>query len=207
MKTARAGQILKIAVTGSAGSGKSAVCERLQQLGLKVVSSDALAKAAVLPGTVAFRRIVDAFGARVVLKDGTLDRPALRRIMVEDSTARKTLEGIVHPEVFRRINALTKAAGEKGEPAIVVEIPLLFEISAQSRFDLVLLVVAEREAQIRRLTSRDRVTRDGAAALLATQMPDSLKLEKADYIIRNHGSMAALIEQVDRFYDRVSKKK
>ncbi len=207
MKTARAGQILKIAVTGSAGSGKSAVCERLQQLGLTVVSSDVLARAAVLPGTAAFRRIVDAFGARVVLKDGTLDRPALRRIMVEDPTARKTLEGIVHPEVFRRINALTKAAGEKGEPAIVVEIPLLFEISAQSRFDLVLLVVAEREAQIRRLTSRDRVTRDGAAALLATQMPDSLKLEKADYIIRNHGSMTALIEQVDRFYDRVSKKK
>ncbi len=206
LKTAKAVHTLKIAVTGSAGSGKSSVCERLRQLGLRVVSADELAREAVLPGTEIFKLITDHFGAQVVSEDGTLDRRILRRIMLNDDRDRKILERLIHPEIFRRIHLITKAAEENNEPAVVAEIPLLFETSAQAIFDLVLLVTADRKLQIDRLMTRDHVTHDSAAALLDAQMPDRVKIEQADVILNNQGTLDLMYKQVDLFYRLIVKK-
>lgn len=206
-QAAAKGQTLKIAVTGSAGSGKSTVCDRLRQLGLTVVSADALARKAVLPGTPAYQKIIDHFGPQVLSADGTLDRPALRHRMLNDVRARQTLEKLIHPEVLRQIGSRARAAAEKSEPAVVVEIPLLFEVSAQDEFDLILLVVSDREAQIERLMRRDQVARDSAAALLDSQLPDRVKLQSADFVIYNRGSKPGVLMEVDRFYRTVFKNK
>ncbi len=197
---------LKVAVTGSAGSGKSSVCKRLQQLGLKVISSDILARAAVRPKTAAYRQIVEHFGKKAVKSDGTLDREMLRHLIVTDDSNRKILEQFVHPQIINLICSHMTAAEKEGVPIIAVEVPLLFELALEKRFDVVLLVVAERAVKIERLMQRDHISRDDAEALLNIQMPDKEKLKNSDFVIYNNGSPEQTIKDVDIFFDQFCKK-
>jgi dephospho-CoA kinase len=198
---------LKVAVTGSAGSGKSSVCKRLKQLGLRVISSDILAREAVRPKTAAYRQIVAHFGKTVVKSDGTLDREMLRHLIVTDDRNRKILEQFVHPQIINRICSHITAAEKEGVPIIAVEVPLLFELALEKRFDLVLLVIAERATKIERLMARDHTTRDDAEALLNIQMPDKEKVKNSDFVIDNNGSLEQTIKNADIFFDQFCKKK
>jgi len=196
---------LKIAVTGGAGSGKSTVCERLQALGLKVVSADVLAREAVQPGRPAYEKVLAHFGLNVVRADGKLDRRLLRHIIVNDDRARDALERCVHPEIIALIH--TYLTDEKHTaPAVAIEVPLLFELALETGFDVVLLVIAARKVQTRRLIERDRVSAQDAEALIDSQMADADKIKKSDFVIRNEGSLEALHQAVDRFYDLFCKK-
>jgi len=91
-------KVFKVAVTGGAGSGKSSVCNRLKELGITIISSDTLAREAVAPGSTAHKKILNYFGEKVVLSDGKLNRQMLRRIIVNDGVARRSLEQFIHPE-------------------------------------------------------------------------------------------------------------
>lgn len=206
IKPAAGNKTLKVAVTGSAGSGKSSVCERLKQLGVPVVSSDELAREAVAPGTAALKQIVKYFGSEALNEDGTLNRQRIRQIVVRDAGARKKLEAFVHPEIVKRIHAYVAAAEKEKCSAIIVEVPLLFELALDEQFDAVLLVLAGRRQQVERLVRRDHVTRDEAEALLNLQMPDEDKVEKSDYVIHNDGTLEKMRNAVDSFYREVFKK-
>lgn len=199
-------QTLKVAVTGSAGSGKSSVCERLKQLGALVVSSDDLAREAVAPGTTALKRIARHFGAEAINADGTLNRQHIRQIIVSDASARKKLEAFVHPEIAKRIRANIAAAEKEKRSVVIVEVPLLFELAMEKQFDAVLLVLAERKQRVERLVRRDHVTIDEAEALLNLQMPDTDKVAKSDYVIHNDDTPEKLQNAVDAFYREVFKK-
>jgi len=198
--------ILKIAVTGSAASGKSSVCRRLQELGLQVVSSDFLAREAVRPESPAFRKIVKHFGKQVLKSDGTLDRKRLRHIIVRDERNRGVLESFVHPRIIDLIHSHIAAAAKEGRAVIAVEVPLLFELSLDDEFDVVLLIVAERRMQVERLARRDRVSPAEAEALLKIQLPDKKKIANSDYIIHNTGPIEQMVKQVDEFFEKFCKK-
>ena len=196
-----------IAVTGGAGSGKSLVCKRFRDLGAAVIDCDELAREAVAPGSRAYRNIVAHFGASVVCPDGTLDRRRLRRKIVSDHGARSILNGIVHPEIIRLMQARMVRAEASGKEMIVVEVPLLFELGLEDRFDAVIVVSVSSEVQLQRIAARDNISPDQARALAATQMPDAQKRRKAMFLIENNGSIEDLARTVDELYKKFCQKK
>jgi dephospho-CoA kinase len=195
-----------IAVTGNAGSGKTTVCERLKSLGLPVILLDALAREVVNPGSVALQKIEKRFGKHILSDDGSLNRPALRRIILEDDAMRRDLEAILHPEIISLMRQRIREAGKAGAAIVIVEVPLLFEFDMRGQFDLVLLVTADHCFQIERLTARDKVSPGDARALIGAQMPDEQKRERSDFVINNNGSHSELINSVDRFHQMVYQK-
>ncbi len=190
-------------MTGSAGSGKSLVCRRFAALGLKVVNSDELARSVVMPGTAAHGAIKDRFGEKVLLKDGTLDRSRLRKLISSDSAKKKALEEIVHPAVLNALFDGMALAEKNGEPAVVAEVPLLFELGLETRFDLTITVAADEKKLLERIAKRDGVTLQEAKALVDLQMPQSEKVDRADLVVWNTGSVNELEIVVDKIHYRI----
>ncbi len=193
-------KIEKVAVTGSAGSGKTIVCSRFQELGLRVINSDALAREAVSQGSTAYKKIINYFGEKVLNDDATLNRQMLRRLIIHDDIARKALEHFIHPEIIKLMKAQITAAEKDGNFVVVVEVPLLFEFDMESWFDETILVIAKRELRLKRLMDRDNISRSDAKNLLDIQMPDEEKAGRADFVLQNNGSVEQLIELVDIYY-------
>ena len=198
-------KVFKVAVTGGAGSGKSFVCNRLKDLGIKIISSDTLAREAVAPGSTAHEKILKHFGEKVVLSDGTLNRQMLRRIIVIDSSARRSLEQFIHPEISKLMEQKMAQAQQHGDRVVVVEVPLLFELGMEEQFDLVVVVSADPNLRVKRLMDRDKVSREDAEELLNVQMPDQEKVERAGFVLSNDGSREQLIRSVDRLYEKFLK--
>jgi len=190
---------LKVAVTGSAGSGKTAVCDRLKALGLQVINTDSLAREVVAPGSRGFGEIVNRFGPNVLLPGGSLNRSALRRTITSDAEARRSLENIIHPKIFERMELEMAGAVKDSCTIIFVEVPLLFEAGWNDYFDVIVMVSADDEIRIQRLMARDNVSRQEARALLKIQKPDHEKIKQSDFIIKNNGSGEQLAGEVDRF--------
>jgi dephospho-CoA kinase len=195
---------LKVAVTGGAGSGKTSVCNRLKELGVKVISADEMAREAVAPGSEALTKIIRFFGEKVVLSDGTLNRKILRR-MITDDDARLTLERVLHHEITKLIQKNVVCAEKEGCRIVVIEVPLLFELDMKERFDRVVVVIADKELRVKRLMERDQTSRDAAKDLINVQMPDEEKIGRADHVVWNEGSMEKLVESVDVLFKNLTK--
>jgi dephospho-CoA kinase len=197
---------LRVGVTGNAGSGKSLVCRRFAALGAKIVSADVLARAALAPGSGGHAQVLKHFGVKALGPDGTLDRKALRLMILEDEAARRTLERIVHPEVVRRIREAIEDTDPAQNPMVVVEVPLLFEVGLEQIFDIVIVVRSPRESKLQRLIRRDGVSRREAENLLNLQMPDADNADRADFVIRNSGSRRRTIALVDQIFTELHQK-
>jgi dephospho-CoA kinase len=196
--------MFKIAVTGGAGSGKTFVCSRLKALGLEVISADDVAKEAVVPGSEALQKIAGIFGEKILLRDGSLNRKMLRQIITDDHIARKTLESILHHEISTLIFNNVIRMEKEGHRMVVIEVPLLFELDLQDRFDWVIVVSAHKELRIQRLMERDHISRDSAEKLINVQLQDKIKVEGADYVVWNEGSKEDLVRSVDVLFKNLS---
>ncbi|MEA3279871.1 MAG: dephospho-CoA kinase [Thermodesulfobacteriota bacterium] len=196
-------KIEKIAVTGSAGSGKTTVCSRFQELGLRVINADVLAREVVFPGSTAYKKIINYFGEKVLNDDATLNRRMLRHSIIHDDIARKSLEHFMHPEIIKLMKTQITAAEKDGNSVVVVEVPLLFELDMESWFDETIVVIAKRELRLKRLMDRDNISRSDAKNLLDIQMPDEEKAGRADLVLQNNGSVEQLIELVDVYYKKL----
>jgi len=199
-------KVLKVAVTGGAGSGKTTVCNRLKELGVKVISSDALAKEAVAQGSLAHEKIVNYFGKKVLLSDGNLNRQELRSIIINDDVARLALERFIHPEISRLMHLRIAQAEQDGDPVLLVEVPLLFELGMAEQFDVVIVVSADHELRVKRLMDRDNVSRDEAENLINVQMPQAEKVERAEFVLANDCSKDLLIRSVDLLFNNFFQK-
>ncbi len=198
--------LVRLGITGGAGSGKSVVCNYLARKGLTVVSTDQLAKNAVMPGMPAFDKIVHYFGKAVLSEDGALNRKKLRQIITEDEEKKKMLEQFVHPEVFTQMAEAYAAAQERHEMLIAVEVPLLFETGMEALFDYILTVTLDTDVRIQRLMDRDHVTREEAMALMGIQMPEAEKIHRSDFIIENTGSLEDTRMRTDAFYQELMRR-
>jgi len=197
---------VKLGITGGVGSGKSFVCTSLKEKGLSVVSADELARNAVLPGTQAYKKIVDYFGKEILLDDDTLDRSKLRNIIIQDKNKKKTLEQIVHPEVFLQMDLEFKKSEKRHDPVIAVEVPLLFETGMDVFFDYVLTVSVDPDIRVTRVMARDKITQKEALSLMKIQMPEEEKIKKSDFVIDNNGTENASQGLIDRFYEKFMNK-
>jgi len=199
-------QLIKVAITGSAGVGKTLVCNRFKRLGLDVIFLDALAREAVAPGSVGLQKIVGHFGASVLDPTGTLNRKMLRQIMINDAQERKIIEHFIHPQITKLMNRQVSEAENRGETLILVEVPLLFEKRIEKQFQVIILVAADQDVKVKRLMDRDNISRRDALGLLNVQMTDDQKRDRADFVIENNGSMDEVFQSVDRVFKRFQAK-
>ena len=187
----------KAALTGGIATGKSYVLQRLQQRGIPCLDADELAHGVTAAGTEATAAIAARFGAAVLDADGAVDRRKVGSIVFVDAEARRDLERIVHPAVYRAIAAGIRAFELTDHaPVVVVDVPLLYETGHEGDFDVVIATVCSPELQVQRLVARGLSERE-AAERLAAQMPAAQKAARADYTIRTDGSFAETDTRVD----------
>jgi dephospho-CoA kinase len=196
--------MLKVALTGGIATGKSYVLERLQRLGVPCLDADALVHGIEAAGTEATSAIAARFGADVLAADGSVDRRRLGAIVFADAAARRDLEAIVHPAVYRAIAAGLRAFELTGaHPFAVVDVPLLFETGGDARFDRVVVTACPSVLQIERLIARG-LSEDAARQRLAAQWPTDRKTARADFVVRTDGAFDDTDRQVADLVDALS---
>jgi len=185
---------LVVAVTGGIGSGKSTVAGLFQRLGAGLVDTDAIAHELTQPDRPALRQIAQCFGAQYFAADGSLDRAKLRARVFSDPDARRSLEAILHPAIRGEVDSrLSHISG----PYALVVVPLLVETGGyRDRFQRVLVVDCDERLQIERIVQRDGIDEDQARAILRAQASRTERLELADDVIRNDGTLDDLVSQV-----------
>jgi dephospho-CoA kinase len=190
--------MLRVALTGGIGTGKSYVAQRLAAAGVPVVDADRLAREVVAPGTPALATVVERFGHDVLAEDGGLRRQALASLVFSDPQARHDLEAIIHPVVRRRIEAFFDALPPDTGVA-VADIPLLYETNRAADFDAVIVAACPPEMQLARVMARDGVSEASARRRIAAQLPIGEKVRQAHYVIDTSGTF----EQTDAGTARV----
>jgi dephospho-CoA kinase len=184
--------MIKLALTGSIGMGKSTVTDMFGRAGVPVFDADAEVRK--LQGENG--ELVEAIGERFpgTVEAGRLDRQRLVRIVLQDPDELAALEAIMHPAVQA---ARERFISEHADaPAILFDIPLLFETAGEGAFDKVIVVSAPARIQRERVLRRDRMTSENLAAILARQMPDSEKRKRADFVIDTSGDLSTTEAQV-----------
>lgn len=193
-----------IGLTGGIAAGKSTAARRLVEHGAVLIDADAVVRELQAPGGAALAPMVAAFGEAILAADGTLDRPALGRIVFGDDEARRRLNAIVHPLVRSRSRQLEEGARrEHGEAVVIVrDIPLLVETGQARQMDLVLVIEAPREQRIRRMVEDRAMSPAEAAARIDAQATDAQRRAVADDVLVNDGSPERLRAAVDDWWVR-----
>lgn len=194
---------LRAALTGGIATGKSFCLAEFAAAGVPVVDADRLARDVVAPGTPGLRAVAARFGAGVIGPDGALDRPALARLVFSDDRARRDLEAIIHPGVYRAIERWYAELGDNGEPLGIADIPLLYETGREIDFDTVIVASCPPRMQVERLVARNGLTREEARLRMAAQMPIGEKTERADHMIDTSGSFDETRTQVRRVLEEL----
>jgi dephospho-CoA kinase len=193
--------MLRVALTGGIATGKSYVLDQFRKRGIPCLDADELAHGVTASGTEATAAIAERFGHAVLGVDGSVDRAKLGPVVFADPSARKDLEAIVHPAVYRAIAAGVRGFELLGSyPFAIVDIPLLFETGAQDQFDKVIVTACPPAVQLARLLERGLTVED-ARRRLAAQWPTSEKAARADFVIATDGSFAETDRQVEKVFN------
>lgn len=189
--------MIKVALTGGIATGKSYVLNRLRLRGVPCLDADELAHGVMAAGTEASRAIAERFGTEVIDASGAVDRRKLGPLVFADPGARAELEAIVHPAVYRAIEAGIRAFELiGGSPLLVVDIPLLYETGRGADFAHVVVTLCAPEIQLARLRERG-LSEEAARQRLAAQMPASEKAARANVVIRTDGTFEETDARVD----------
>jgi dephospho-CoA kinase len=189
--------MLKVALTGGIATGKSYVLDRLRLHGVPCLDADDLAHGVMAPGTEATQAIAARFGLDVLDAAGAVDRRKLAPLVFADASARRELEAIVHPPVYRAIEAGFRAFGLMGGSRVaVVGVPLLYETGHAGDFSQVVATTCPPEVQLARLRERG-LSKLEASQRVAAQMPAAEKAARADFVIRTDGTFAETDAQVE----------
>jgi dephospho-CoA kinase len=188
--------VLKVALTGAIATGKSYVLGLLRQRGIPCLDADELAHGVMAPGTEATGAIAELFGD-VLDENGAVDRRKLGPLVFADPGARRQLEAIVHPAVYRAIAAGLRAFElTERPPIVVVDIPLLYETGHQADFAKVIATTCSDATQLSRLEDRG-LSPEAARQRLDSQLSAAEKASRADFVIDTDGSYEATRLQVD----------
>ena len=186
-----------VGLTGGIGSGKSAVSERFEALGIRVVDADIASRVVVEPGRPALKAIEEHFGSDVIAADGTLDRAALRKLVFADESERRWLEQLTHPLINAYMNEELQAATS---PYAILSHPILIETGRQASCDRILVVDVPEELQLSRTMERDDNPESQVRAIMAAQASREERLAAADDVIVNDQGLDHLDSEVARLH-------
>lgn len=184
--------MIRIALTGSIGMGKTTVAAMFERAGVPVFDADGVVRELQGPGGA----LVGAIGARFpdTVRSGLLDRDKLAGLVLEDPSLLAELERIVHPAVRDAREAFIDRHSDA--PALLFEIPLLFETHGEKDFDKVIVVSAPADVQRARALERPGMTEEKLASILERQMPDEEKRRRADFVIDTGTNLSTTEGQV-----------
>ncbi len=183
-----------VGLTGGIASGKSSVAKIFNDLGVNTVNADLLAREAVEPGQAALQAIADHFGSKILLPDGTLDRASLRKIIFSQSEQKDWLEALLHPLIAALMRTRIL---ESPSPYCILESPLLLETEQHKLVDKILVVDVARETQMKRAMERDKSDASVIQSIIASQLSKEERIERADELIKNEGSLKELRKKVE----------
>lgn len=178
-----------IGITGGVGAGKSTLSRFLAGLGYAIIDVDKISH-----GIDARSEILAHFGLEA-LKDGKVDRPYLRQLLITDPVAKKTLEDIMRPKVDEEIEKQIIAHSANGLKMAFFDCPLLFEVGADKIVNSIICVTASLERRVQRIMLRDKVTEESAKALISLQIPDEEKARRSTFVIYNELSEQEMLMQ------------
>ena len=185
-----------IVITGGVATGKSVVASMLRKLGYTVIDADQVARDVVQPGRPALKMIAEAFGQDLINHDGQLNRSKLREIIMRDDTARRKLEGILHPAIQTAFESTVKTQKLGHGKIFFYEAALVFEIGRDHLFKECWATYCSEETQIQRLQQRSHLTRQQCLDIIRAQMPAGIKAAKAKRQIDTETSIAELEESI-----------
>ena len=184
-------------LTGGIGSGKSTVCQILEELGVAVVKADQVGRDVVAPGSDGLTQIIDAFGTEVLDHAGVLDRRKLGALVFADPEKRRQLEAIMHPLVQQHSRAQFAQLSRDGASIVVYESALLFETKRHLEMQGSIVVSANESQRVARVQARDGSGEEEVRARMRAQMDEAEKRQRADYVLENNGDLQALRRQVE----------
>lgn len=195
---------LVIGLTGGIASGKSTISSILKAVGWPVIDADLIARQIVMPGSKGLEQIVNRFGPQMLNSNGTLDRKKLGKTVFDDPKKLSDLDKIEHPLIQEAIDSQLDEFKKQHLPVVVLDVPLLFETGMDEECDLTVLAVVDQATQLKRLMKRDQISKMDAVKKISSQMSLKEKMQRADVIIDNNGTLEQTRSQVAELVDRVS---
>jgi len=197
--------MITVGLTGSMGTGKSTVAHFFRELGAYIIDWDELAREVVRPRSKAWKEIVEYFGKDVLNEDLTINRQKLADVVFFDKEKVARLNQIVHPEVSKEDERITKQIKRRDADALIIkDIPLLFEMTQPPSVDKIIVVSASEETQLRRLEEKG-MSREDARNRIKSQLPLEGKIKSADFVIDNNGPLGETKKQVEKIYSSLRK--
>jgi len=193
--------MLVIGLTGGIGMGKSTAADILSSFGLPVYNADRAVHALLDKGGAAVKLVAKLFPA--ALKNGAIDRSVVGSLVFNKPVLLKKLETILHPLVQRIEREFLKQAQRDKIAAVVLEIPLLFETGAEKRCDVTICVTAPKAVQKARVLKRKGMTPERFKSIVARQMPDKEKRQRADFVVKTGVSRADTKKQLNAILDHL----
>ncbi len=194
--------MILVGLTGGIGAGKSTVSAMLARRGAVIVDADEIARELQSPGSPVVAAMAERFGAGILRDDGSLDRPAVARIVFNDEQALADLNGIVHPAMQDEIEARIRAERDT-DRVVVLDFPLLGE-NPRPGLAATIVVDVPHEVAVERLVADRGMDVDDARARIASQIARDERLATATHVIDNSGDLAALAAQVDDLWDELT---
>lgn len=196
--------LIRIGVTGGIGSGKTRVCEEFAALGSVTLSADAIAHEITDSNPAVREKIRARFGNDAyATPSGVLNRSYIARIVFEEREKLNALDSIVHPFVFKAIDAaIRRHTSNSTQRYIIVEAALLFESKLNERMDYVLTVVADEGRRLQRISTRDKLPAEEIRLRMSNQMPVDDAIARSDFALYNNDTLHALRASV-RFFHTV----
>jgi len=193
-------------LTGNTGTGKSTVADALRLRGIPVVDADRIARDIVEPGQPALEEIIATFGSEFLDDDGRLRRRELGRLVFGDPSARAKLEAITHPRIARHARQQLADLEADGVSTTVYDSAILVETGLAKAFEALIVVYAEPRQQLERIIGRDGLSEEDAQQRIDAQMPLAQKVELADYVVMNTGTLADLDVEIAKLVDWIRRR-
>lgn len=196
--------MLTIALTGGIGSGKSEATKIFSSLGVPIVDLDIIAHQLTGEKQPLVIKIAEIFGQEYLSASGALDRTKMRQLVFANDHARKQLNEILHPAIYKE--AIKQLQQYSNQPYVVLAIPLLEEDSIYATsIDRVLVIDSEPRKQIERVKQRSQLTEPEIKQIIEAQMPRQTRIKMADDLIENNGSIADLRRKIENLHQKYIK--
>ncbi len=193
--------MLIVGLTGGVASGKTTVARMFEKEGAYLIDADQIARDLVQPHRPAWKEILRAFGKEVLGKEGAIDRKRLADLAFSDPDQRSILNGILHPRIKREVGRRTRQIEREDPRAVVIfDAPLLVETGFHREVDRVVVVTSRETQQIERLKKRAGVSEEQTRRIISSQMVPEKKMEIADFVIRNEGSLETTRRRVREIF-------